>query len=101
MEAAESQPLRKKTADQVVIQNAPSALQRSRDKRKLLSKLELVEAKIAELEATITAIEARLSAPSSPDEAITDAKAYETSGQELEQLMCEWEQLGSQIDALG
>ena len=101
MLAAESQPVRKKAGEQPVTQNAPSALQRSRDKRKLQAKLEAVEAKISEMEAEIAAIEARLSAPMSPDEAIADAKSYETSGQQLEQLMCEWELLGSQIDELG
>lgn len=101
MTAAESQPVRKKAGEQPVTQSAPSALQRSRDKRKLQAKLEAVEAKISEMEAEIAAIEARLSAPRSPDEAIADAKSYETSGQQLEQLMCEWELLGSQIDELG
>jgi len=101
MLAAESQPVRRKAGEQPVTQSAPSALQRSRDKRKLQAKLEAVEAKISEMEAEIAAIEARLSAPRSPDEAIADAKSYETSGQQLEQLMCEWELLGSQIDELG
>jgi ATP-binding cassette subfamily F protein 3 len=101
MASAESQPSRKKVVDQPSAPNAPSALQRSRDKRKLQAKLEAVEAKISEMEAEIAAIEARLSAPRSPDEAIADAKSYETSGQQLEQLMSEWELLGSQIDDLG
>jgi predicted nucleic acid-binding Zn-ribbon protein len=101
MASAESQPSRKKAVDQPSSPSAPSALQRSRDKRKLQAKLEAVEAKISEMEAEIAAIEARLSAPRSPDEAIADAKSYETSGQQLEQLMSEWELLGSQIDELG
>jgi predicted nucleic acid-binding Zn-ribbon protein len=100
MASAESQPSRKKVVDQPSAPNAPSALQRSRDKRKLQAKLEAVEAKISEMEAEIAAIEARLSAPRSPDEAIADAKSYETSGQQLEQLMSEWELLGSQLDEL-
>lgn len=101
MTAAESQPVRKKADQQPVTQSAPSALQRSRDKRKLQAKLEAVETKISEMEAEIAAIEARLSAPLSPDQAIADAKNYEMSGQQLEQLMCEWELLGSQIDEIG
>ncbi|MFM7187039.1 MAG: ABC-F family ATP-binding cassette domain-containing protein [Armatimonadota bacterium] len=100
MAAMESQPTRKKTIDQPSVPSAPSALQRSRDKRKLQTKLEAIEAKITEVEAEIAALEARLSSPLTPDEAIADAKSYEASGNQLEQLMSDWELLGSQIDEL-
>jgi ATP-binding cassette subfamily F protein 3 len=98
--AAEAQPARKKGADQVAPQPAQSALQRSRDKRKLQSKLESLEAKIAETETQLATIEGRLSAPASPDSAIADAKLYEQTGKALEELMTEWELMAGQIDAL-
>jgi ATP-binding cassette subfamily F protein 3 len=100
MSAADAQPVRKKVAEQSPAQNAPSALQRSRDKRKLQTRLEAVETKIAETEAEISGIEHRLSAPVSPDAAIADARLYEETGLQLEQLMSEWESLAGQIDAL-
>ena len=100
MAAMESQPTRKKMIDQPSVPSAPSALQRSRDKRKLQTKLEAIEARITEVEAEIAALEARLSSPLTPDAAIADAKCYEASGNQLEQLMSEWELLGSQIDEL-
>jgi phage shock protein A len=75
-------------------------LQRSRDKRKLQSKLESLEAKIAETETQLATIEGRLSAPASPDSAIADAKLYEQTGKALEELMTEWETMAGQIDAL-
>ena len=98
--AAEAQPARKKVTDQVAQQPAQSALQRSRDKRKLQSKLESLEAKIAETETQLATIEGRLSAPISPDSAIADAKLYEQTGNALEELMTEWELMAGQIDAL-
>jgi ATP-binding cassette subfamily F protein 3 len=100
MAASEAQPTRRKVTDPTPTQNAPSALQRSRDKRKLQAKLESLETKIAETEVSIAAIEQRLSAPVSPDEAIADAKLYEETGLQMEQLMSEWELLAGQIDEL-
>jgi ATP-binding cassette subfamily F protein 3 len=100
MAAADAQPARKKVAEQTSTQNAPSALQRSREKRKLQTRLEAVETKIAETEAEISGIEHRLSAPVSPDAAIADARLYEETGLQLEQLMSEWESLAGQIDEL-
>jgi ATP-binding cassette subfamily F protein 3 len=100
MAASEAQPTRRKVTDPTPTQNASSALQRSRDKRKLQAKLESLETKIAETEVSIAAIEQRLSAPVSPDEAIADAKLYEETGLQMEQLMSEWELLAGQIDDL-
>ena len=98
--AAEAQPVRKKGTDQVVAQPAQSALQRSRDKRKLQARLEPLEAKVGETETELATIEGRLSAPASPDSAIADAKLYEKTVKALEELMTEWELMAGQIDAL-
>lgn len=100
MSVAEAQSVKKKAVEQAAQPNAPSALQRSRDKRKLQSKLEAVETKISETESTLAAIEQRLSAPLTPEDAIADAEKYQEIGKQLEDLMEEWELIGGQLDEL-